>query len=231
MSIKSWGINLSYRVRQIISLLFILVFFSPSHCFTGILPCPRIILLYNIKEKKQSAVEFSYSHPIRQNARQHLLDSFSLQRIFLPGCSDKLRSVTKGFSFLFCRSVHWSKNKNMHGLFFWLTSPLPPSVTYSTLSLFLSCVCFLLQCTSVRSKMLWLLKVRLLHWSTKSKCVFFCLTRAVRLPRQTYNAFTHRQSQKCALDASTPKRLEYRASSFSTLPGKQLCLLYCQIHI
>lgn len=31
MSIKSWGINLSYRVRQIISLLFILVFFSLPH--------------------------------------------------------------------------------------------------------------------------------------------------------------------------------------------------------
>lgn len=151
MSIKSWGINLSYRVRQIISLLFILVFFSPSHCFTGILPCPRIILLYNIKEKKQSAVEFSYSHPIRQNARQHLLDSFSLQRIFLPGCSDKLRSVTKGFSFLFCRSVHWSKNKNMHGLFFGsLLLYLPPLLTPPSLcfSVVFAFFCSALQCAA-----------------------------------------------------------------------------------
>lgn len=36
----------------------------------------------------------------------------------------------------------------------------------------LHCVCFVLHCAPVHRKMLWLLKVRLLYWSTKSKCMF-----------------------------------------------------------
>lgn len=231
MSIKSWGINLSYRVRQIISLLFILGFFSLPHT-VSLESChaPESFYCTILKRRNSQLLNFHILIQFgKMQGSAYLIPSHSRESFYLVV---QINCALSPQAFSFFSADQFTEGKTKICMAFFLAHFSFTSLRYLLhLCLFLSCVCFVLQCASVRSKMLWLLKVRLLHWSTKSKCVFFCLTRAVRLPRQTYNAFTHRQSQKCALDASTPKRLEYRASSFSTLPGKQLCLLYCQIHI
>lgn len=62
----------------------------------------------------------------------------------------------------------------------------------------LSCVCFVSQCAPVHRKIPWLLKVRLLYRSTKSKCMFpFCLTRST--PPLTTEQHTRTQTctQRC----------------------------------
>lgn len=122
-----------------------------------------------LNRKKQTVVEFScYHHDSPQNACQHLFDSSTHTRIFLQ-CHfsplvDLINSATEKLHIF---HLYLSGKKTV-SLF---ASALPPSASPPSL---LSSVVFalFLQCAPVHRKMLWLLKVRLLYWSTESKCMF-----------------------------------------------------------
>ena len=132
--------------------------------------------LYDIKRKKkkknQTVVEFSCYHPDSpQNACQHLFDSstHAHQNIFavsyFPPLVVLINSATEKRHIF---HLYLSGKEKSVSLF---ASALPPSASPSPL---LSSVVFalFLQCAPVHRKMLWLLKVRLLYWSTESKCMF-----------------------------------------------------------
>lgn len=55
----------------------------------------------------------------------------------------------------------------------------------------LSCVCFVLQCAPVHRKIPWLLKVRLLYRSTKSKCMFPFVWHEQRTSPDSRTAHSH----------------------------------------
>lgn len=101
----------------------------------------------------------------------HTREKFCSDVFFCSGSFDKVHILPpqKTLScfpfFLLCLTVY--RRKKMHASLFASARPylllLPP---------LLDCVCFVLHCAPVHRKTLWLLKVRLLYWSTESKCMF-----------------------------------------------------------